>query len=211
MGKIGIMGGTFDPIHNGHLLIGRQALLEYDLDAVWYMPSGKPPHKKDHKVSTVKDRCAMVKLAILDEAHFIFSDFEASRHGNTYTAQTLALLRKDYPEHEFYFIIGADSLYEIETWYHPEEVLSQATLLVAGRDYEATHLPIDQQIQYLMKKYHTTIFLLHCDEFDISSEELRSMIKRGKSIIKYVPEPVAAYMEEHHLYQEEMEDGSSDS
>lgn len=203
MGKIGIMGGTFDPIHNGHLLLGRQAYMEYDLDFIWYMPSGQPPHKKDHMVTDTADRCAMVKLAIAEDPHFVFSDFEAVREGNTYTAQTLALLREAYPEHEFYFIIGADSLYELETWYHPEKVLGTVTMLVAGRDYADDHLPIEQQILYLSEKYHGDIRLLHCTEVDISSEEIRGMVKRSKSIVKYVEKHVAQYIENKQLYQED--------
>ena len=85
MKKIGIMGGTFDPIHNGHLSIGKQAYLEYHLDEVWFMPSGHPPHKKDHFVTDAVHRCAMTKLAITDYPYFQFSDFEVKRAGNTYT------------------------------------------------------------------------------------------------------------------------------
>ena len=123
MAEIGIMGGTFDPIHNGHLLLGKQAYEEYKLDQIWFMPSGTPPHKKDHKVTDVKDRVAMVQLAIKKFPFFYCSDFEIQRPGNTYTAQTLQLLHQEYPKHRFYFIVGADSLYQIEKWYHPAEVL----------------------------------------------------------------------------------------
>lgn len=114
MGKIGIMGGTFDPIHNGHLMLGEQAYREYGLDEVWYMPSGHPPHKKNHHVTVPAMRFEMTKLAVKGHKGFFCSDFEVRRSGNTYTAQTLSLLRKSYPGHTFYFIIGADSLYEIE-------------------------------------------------------------------------------------------------
>ncbi len=99
MSNIGIMGGTFDPIHNGHLLLGKQAYLEYNLDYIWFMPSGQPPHKKNRHVTDSVHRCAMVKLALQGESTFLFSDFEVSRKGNTYTAQTLALLKEAYPYH----------------------------------------------------------------------------------------------------------------
>ena len=137
MADIGIMGGTFDPVHNGHLILGKQAYEEYGLDAVWFMPSGQPPHKKDRHVTPAGDRCAMVKLAIGDFPGFVFSDFEVLREGSTYTAQTLALLKETYGDHNFCYIIGADSLYEIESWYHPELVLSGVPLLVD----EQTHRP----------------------------------------------------------------------
>lgn len=120
MARIGIMGGTFDPVHMGHLQIGRQAKEEYGLEQVWFMPSGQPPHKRDHKVTAAAHRCAMVELAIEGQNGFVLSRSEVERPGDTYTAQTLALLKEGYPGHDFYFIIGADSLYEIEKWFRPE-------------------------------------------------------------------------------------------
>lgn len=203
MADIGIMGGTFDPIHNGHLLIGRQAYEEYGLDKVWFMPSGKPPHKTDHRIADAKDRCEMVRLAIEKYPFFELSDFEIRRAGNTYTAETLHLLHEVYPEHRFFFIIGADSLYQLERWYHPEEVTAQTILLVAGREYEDAVCTMEEQAAHLKEKYHADIRFLHCEEVDISSGELREMEARGKRIYKYVPEPVERYIRAHGLYQEQ--------
>ncbi|MDO4328193.1 MAG: nicotinate-nucleotide adenylyltransferase [Lachnospiraceae bacterium] len=201
MAKIGIMGGTFDPIHNGHLMLGRQALEEYQLDQIWFMPSGQPPHKKDHPVTDADIRCEMVKLALLGQSGFVFSDFEIRRPGNTYTAQTLALLHQEYPQHEFYFIVGADSLYEIERWYEPERIMSQTVILAAGREYEGIHRSLKGQMNYLKEKYGAQIEYLHCREMDISSEEIRSLTAEGQSVKDLVPEAVFVYMEKNHLYQ----------
>lgn len=201
MADIGIMGGTFDPIHNGHLLLAKQAYNEYRLDQIWFMPSGQPPHKQGRRVSSAKDRCQMVKLAIADTDYFTFSDFEVAREGYSYTAQTLRLLQDTYPEHRFYFIIGADSLYEIESWYHPELVMQMTVLLVAGREYDAAVRPINQQIEYLKQKYDARIFRLHCQEVDIASAELRQMASRDKKLYQYVPAGVEHYIETHQLYQ----------
>ena len=201
MGKIGIMGGTFDPIHNGHILIGKQAYEEYQLDEIWFMPSGQPPHKKDHIVTEAEIRCAMTKLAIEEYPYFVFSDFEVRREGNTYTAKTLKLLKERYPEHMFYFIIEADSLFEIESWYHPEEVMASVILMVAGRDYENAERTMDGQIQYLTKKYNARILRLHSKEVDIASAEIRSMAANGRPLSPYVPEKVMKYISCHHLYQ----------
>ena len=201
MAEIGIMGGTFAPIHNGHLLLGKQAYEEYKLDQIWFMPSGTPPHKKDHKVTDVKDRVAMVQLAIKKFPFFYCSDFEIQRPGNTYTAQTLQLLHQEYPKHRFYFIVGADSLYQIEKWYHPAEVLERAIVLVANREYEKSHRPIEGQIAYLKQQYHADVRLLHCQEVDISSGELRKMEASGKKILSYVPKCVEEYIVSHGLYQ----------
>ena len=133
MRRVGILGGTFDPVHNGHLLLGEQAHREYGLDEIWFMPSHVPPHKKDHHITDGAARIRMLELATESVPYFSVSDFEMGREGNTYTAQTLALLKEAYPDIEVYFIIGADSLYQLESWYHPEQVMAQAVLLVSGR------------------------------------------------------------------------------
>lgn len=206
MAKIGIMGGTFDPIHNGHLLLGRQAYQEYGLNQVWFMPSGIPPHKKDHTVTAVEDRLAMVRLAISEYPFFVCSDFEIRRQGNTYTAETLKLLGEAYPKHTFFFIIGADSLYQIESWYHPREVMEQTTLLVAGRDYPQAPCSMEEQIARLKAAYGADIRLLHCEEIDISSGELRRMGAEGKQLSSYIPECVEQYIQTHGLYQGRQKD-----
>lgn len=200
MTTIGIMGGTFDPIHMGHLLLGRQAYQEYGLDSVWFMPSGQPPHKKERHVSSAEDRCAMVKLAIQGEPGFVFSDFEVLREGNTYTAKTMKLLNDAYSDHRFYYIIGADSLYEIESWYHPEEVLASVPFLAARREYEREHRSFDRQIAYLKDRYGAQIHVLHCNEMDISSAQIRRAAAHGLPIDDYVPKAVREYIDLHGLY-----------
>lgn len=201
MKKIGIMGGTFDPIHYGHLALGNQAYKEYGLQEVWFMPSGQPPHKKDHFVTEADNRLEMTRLAIQPFPYFKCSDFEISRQGNTYTAQTLALLKEKLSDTEIFFIIGADSLYEIEKWFHPEKVMSMATLLVAGREYHKATKTLEEQRNYLAEKYGASIYFLHCDNMDISSEEIRKNISALPVSNPYVPEKVMEYIRLHHLYK----------
>ncbi len=210
MAKIGIMGGTFDPIHYGHLLLGKQAREEYKLDQVWYMPSGQPPHKRGRELSSAADRCAMVRLALSGEPGLVLSEFETSRNGTTYTADTLALLKKSYPAHEFFFILGADSLYEIEGWYHPERIFSSVRLLATEREYVKKERTLDGQISYLHEKFGGSIEKLHCREMHVSSSFLREAVRQGKCIGEYVPAGVAEYIASHHLYQED-EHGSVNS
>ena len=122
---LGIMGGTFDPIHNGHLVAAEQAFDDLDLDLVVFMPAGRPAFKQDKQVSSGEDRYAMTLLATSDNPHFLASRFEIDRGGITYTADTLQLLRKLYPDNvKFYFITGADAVAEIMAWKNAEKVAS---------------------------------------------------------------------------------------
>ena len=206
MAKIGILGGTFDPIHNGHLALGKQAYEQFSLDEIWFMPSGHPPHKKGRLVTEGKEREDMVKLAIASVPYFVYSDFELKREGNTYTAQTLSLLKEVYPQHEFYFIRGADSLYEIEQWYHPEMVMKQAVLLVAARSYEKDHPDFEKQVKYLEEKFEARIGVIRFEEMNVASKQIRKMVSSGQSIKDLVPGPVAGYIRIHGLYREAFED-----
>lgn len=201
MAEIGIMGGTFDPIHNGHLLLGKQAYEEYGLDSVWFMPTGQPPHKSGTLATSKEDRCAMVRLAVEGRPGFAFSDFEILREGTTYTAKTLALLKEAYVGHRFHYITGADSLYEIETWYHPERVLTAVPILAAARECGGSLAPLAEHIAHLTRKYGADIRLLHCKEMDISSSEIRKAAKEGRPIGAYVPESVEAYIRSRNLYR----------
>ena len=200
MANIGILGGTFDPIHKGHLALGRQAYEQFHLDAVWFMPSNHPPHKRDHAVTAGSLRLEMVQLAICGIPGFVGSDFELHREGNTYTANTLSLLTEKFPQDRFYFIIGADSLYEIENWYHPERVMALAALLVAVRPYEQDHPSLDQQIFRLNQKYGAEIHKIHFHEMAVSSEEIRRAAASGASIDAWVPKNVADYIRARGLY-----------
>ena len=202
MKKIGLMGGTFDPIHLGHLMLGQQALTEYGLDEIWYMPSRIPPHKKDHKITSAGDRCAMVQAAISPYPKFLLSDFELRRtEGNTYTADTLRLLKKEYPSFEFYFIVGADSIHDIEKWYHPEYVLREVTFLTADREYENAVRSLDDQIAYLKETYGARIHRLHCSVLDIASAEIRERLAAIQPVDDLLPGAVLSYIREHGLYQ----------
>lgn len=203
MKKIGLMGGTFDPIHLGHLMLGRQAYEEYGLDEIWYMPSRIPPHKKDHRITSAEDRCAMVRAAIEPYPQFVLSEFEMKRTGgNTYTADTLRLLKEEYPENEFYFIVGADSIHDIEKWYHPEYVLKMVTFLAADREYQNPVRTLNEQISYLEEKYGARILRLHCGMMDVASAEIRECLEKGTPVNHLIPDAVHSYIREHGLYRD---------
>lgn len=200
MKRIGIMGGTFDPVHNGHLLLGKQAYEEYQLDEIWYMPSHIPPHKKDHAITAGTDRIEMLKLALKDLPYCIVSDFEMKREGNTYTAHTLELLKEEAPENQFYFIIGADSLFQLEQWYHPEKVMALTSFLVSGREYPGAERTMEEQIAYLSEKYGARIYPLHNEEIRVASADIRRRISEGVSVSGDIPETVEQYIKTRGLY-----------
>ena len=120
--------------------------------------------------------------------------------GNTYTAQTLALLKEAYPDIEVYFIIGADSLYQLESWYHPEQVMAQAVLLVSGRTYEDGGVPLEDKVAYFNEKYNADIRILHNPKIDVASADIRKKAAEGRDLSKDMPAAVAEYIRETGLY-----------
>lgn len=204
--KVGIMGGTFNPIHNGHLILGQTAYEQFGLDEVLFMPNKKPYYKKLSKNVTDEQRCDMVKLAIENNDAFTFSDIEVTREGVTYTVETLRILTQQNPDHEYYFIMGADSLFHFDSWKEAGEIVKMATLLVATRDSMAT-FDIESQIEYLQSEFEDArIECLFSPSLEISSNQLRKRCREGKSIRYLVPDKVAFYIEEHDLYTQEKKD-----
>lgn len=199
--KIGIMGGTFDPIHNGHLMLGRAALEAFGLDRVWFMPNGNPPHKDISSIETdVKDRVEMVRLAISSCREFRLESYEAKRKEVSYSYSTMEYFKGIYPEDDFYFIIGADSLFMIDQWVHPERIFPTCTVLAAYRDEINTRQAMEEKIRELNNTYGARIRLLVTPLVRVSSHELRKDVREGRSIACHVPEAVNAYILEHHLY-----------
>ena len=200
--KIGIMGGTFDPIHNGHLMLGETAYHQFQLDKVWYMPNGNPPHKKQSNIGMdAMTRMEMVKLAIDGIDYFELQDYEVMKESVSPTYQTLAHFKEIYPDDTFYYIIGADSLFAIERWLHPELIFPNCIILAACRDEIDTSEEMNSQIDYLCQKYDAQIKFLTSPLIDISSSELRQMIKNQQSISGHVPQAVEAFITKEGLYE----------
>ena len=200
--KIGIMGGTFDPIHNGHLMLGHAAYEAFSLDQIWFMPHGNPPHKKSETIkSTAEDRMKMTSLAIAPFPEFVLQPYEALRAEVSCSYQTMEYFSKIYPDDEFYFIIGADSLMAIETWVHPERIFPTCTILDTYRNEVKTKEEMNRQIQYLSEKYHAKIRLLETPLMPVSSHELRASLQSGDSVSEYMPAAVCSYIKQHHLYR----------
>lgn len=191
--KIGILGGTFNPVHTAHIELARAAYEQYGLEKVLLMVSPNPPHKAGRAIADVAHRNKMVKLAIEPYDFMEFSDFEQRRDGFIYTAETLTLLNEKYPENHYYFIVGGDSLAAIDNWYCPEIVLAKCTLLAAGRDDMYDDV-LTKRIAELNAKYNADIRLVKMPRHDISSTDVRA----GE--LEALPKAVAEYIREQGLY-----------
>lgn len=199
--KIGIMGGTFDPIHIGHLIIGENAYQQFQLDKVLFMPSGNPPHKLNREGrATNEERVEMVRRAISSNPHFELSFEEMNGEGFNYTKETLRRLTQSHPDTEYYFIMGADSLFQLEDWKEPDQICRLCTIVVAVRYHVHTE-KFDCKIHELSEKYHAKIEKLDTSNIDISSQMIRSWLNTGKPIRYYVPDTVADYIQKRNLYR----------
>ena len=197
--KIGIMGGTFNPIHMGHLLMAQWAKDFANLDAVLFIPAGNPYMKAGTEILNGDMRLQMVNLSIDEKDGFFASDIEIRRSGNTYTYETLQELSKVYPHAEFFFILGADSLFNFERWVHPELILEKCTLIAVARD-GAKIDELEKKLQELIKRFGGDIRLMEFPVIDISSTMIRNRIKEGKSIRYLTVEQVCEFIEFNHLY-----------
>lgn len=201
--KIGIMGGTFDPIHIGHLLLGQFAYEDFGLDEIWLLPNGNPPHKQTEEgKKALHNRIEMVRLAIQEKPYFKLCLHEAKETEHSYTYRTMQELNDLYPEHKFYFILGADSLFEIETWKYFREIFPTCTILAAMRDDKNVEAML-KQMSYLKERYGACIELLRAPLLEISSTSIRNRAFRSLSVYYLVPDAVAKYIQDNHLYQDE--------
>ena len=199
--KKGIMGGTFDPIHIGHLILGENACLQLGLDSVLFMPCVNPRHKQNREGrATTPQRVEMVKRAISGNPHFELSLVETHDEGYTYTKETLRRLTAENPDTDYYFIMGADSLFQFESWREPAEICRLATLVVAVRDHVSPE-GMDAQIAHLQETFGARIEKLDTPNIDISSETIREWTSQGHSTKYYLCDEVISYIQEHHLYQ----------
>lgn len=194
--KTGIMGGTFNPIHNGHLFLASKSFEMLELDKVLFIPSGNSYMKTN--VLTAQKRVDMVRLAIEPYQQFELSLIEVEREGNSYTCDTLEYLTIENPDTCYYLIMGADSLFQIERWRHPEKIFSFSKIVCTVRD--------SYDIDKIMQKgkqlniLGADIIYLNIPKIDISSTDIRAKVKKQLSIKEYVPGSVADYIQQEHLY-----------
>ncbi len=200
--KVGILGGTFDPVHNGHLILAQDSLEELGLSSVWFMPSGNPPHKRNRCGGARDDqRVEMLRLAIENDPCFELRLDDMHPSDYSYTYKLMESLHAEYPDTDFYFLAGADSLIHFEEWVEPGRILACASLAVAHRGELPSEL-LEKTAAALTRKYGGEIRILSSRNIDISSEELRRRAKEGRKIRYFVPERVASYISDQHLYKD---------
>ncbi|MBI5417770.1 nicotinate-nucleotide adenylyltransferase [Candidatus Poribacteria bacterium] len=202
MNKLGIFGGTFNPIHFGHLIVAQETLEIMKLDEIIFVPSAIPPHKELKNVACAKERLAMIKLALKSNPNFTFSDIELTRSGKSYTVDTLKKFRELHPKSELFFMVGADNLKEIMYWKDPEGILKQANLIVMTRpgylklcDNPKKHFPLLSKNEFKNK-----INMVKVPEIGISGTLIRNNLKNNKSIDYLMPVSVEEYILKRRLY-----------
>ena len=198
--KIGIMGGTFDPIHVGHLILGEAAYRQFGLDQVWFMPAGNPPHKQNREGrATDSQRVEMVRRSIADNPHFALSLIEMYEDGYSYTYRTLESLNKQFPDTNFYFIIGADSLFDFDHWKEPQRIANASTIVAATRNHVRPET-FESILAKMRERYQGSFLKLDTPNLDISSQNIREMIRQGESVKYVLPDSVIHYICENHIY-----------
>lgn len=193
--KVGIMGGTFDPIHQGHLLAAERAREEVGLDEVWFMPANTPPHKRNAPKASVEQRVEMVNAAIEHNRHFRVELMEIQRGGTSYTIDTVRELKRHYPDIAFYYIIGADMVQYLPNWAKIDELVKLITFIGLGRPGYTSDTGL------LPASIRGSVVTASMPQVDISSTMIRNLRQAGRSVRYLVPEPVLSYIEVNRLYE----------
>lgn len=200
-GRIGIMGGTFNPVHYGHLMVAENAREQFSLEKVLFIPTGHSPLKHKQQITDSVHRCAMVSMAISDNPWFELNEIEVKSSETSYTYKTLEKLKGHYSSSELYFILGADSLFDFESWRNPRNILKNCHILAAYRKHQRQE-EFFGQIASLNEKYPDKFYPLDTTNLDVSSEEIRQRVRQGRSIRYLVPETVEDYIKSNKLYLE---------
>jgi len=194
--RIGIFGGTFDPIHLGHLVLAEQCREQLGLEEVWFVPAGEPPHKMAAPRSSGRHRREMVEFAIAGHAHFKVSDIELERDGPSYTVETLSQLHQLHPNEEWWLLIGADSLDNFATWREPERITQLSRIAAVNRGDRS--LPDTVAFTAL---FGDRLDVVTMPGIDLSASDIRQRIAAGRSIRYLVPRAVEVYIQEQRLYR----------
>jgi len=214
--RLGLLGGTFNPIHQGHVQAAQIVRDRFNLDQVWFIPSHIPPHKSSDEVASAEHRMNMVRLAVTGSPGFIPSSIEIEDEGTSYSILTLGKIKKLFPSAQLFFILGVDAFLEIDTWRDYKQVMEQCFFIVISRPgyelqkakevLEGTYsermyeVPEDDDLSQAIG-FTSQIYLMSIQALDISSSQIRQILSAGGAISQMVPFPVEEYIKEHNLYQ----------
>lgn len=198
----GIFGGSFNPVHIGHLILAEYIRNEFKLDRIMFIPANIPPHKTEERMESAQHRFNMLNLALESNENFIISKIELNRKGPSYTVDTLTELSRTYSGEELYFICGADSLMNFYTWRNIGEIFRLAHIIIAGRA-KINDEEFSKMTESLRKQFNARILISQSPLIDISSTQIRERIQKGLSIKYLVPDKVENYIRLHRLYMEE--------
>lgn len=196
--RIGILGGTFDPVHIGHLIMADEAIAQLSLAQVLFVPAGDPWRKSDDRhITPAEDRLAMLRIALAGNDHFGISDIELRREGPSYTADTLAALASERLDDELFFLLGSDAFADVPHWHEPDRIVDHAMLAVAPRETadmrdllaRVTGIDLDRVLKFEMPRV------------DVSSTDVRGRVAAGRPVRYLLPPGVASYIDEHRLYR----------
>jgi nicotinate-nucleotide adenylyltransferase len=200
--RIGVFGGTFDPVHQGHLILAEQCREQARLDRVYFIPSARPPHKQDRALTPFEQRAEMLNLAIAGHPAFQVNELEKNRSGLSYTADTLAELHQSHADAELALILGSDCLPDLKHWHEPGRIVELASLLIVGRpgwslwsaDLLRAALRLPSSVPLRQQVVHSALI-------ELSSRDLRRRVREGRSLRYMVPRSVECYIETHQLYK----------
>jgi len=196
--RAGLLGGTFDPVHIGHLILAEEARDQLGLSVVYFVPAGDPPHKRDRRLAPVAQRVRMAELAVAGNARFQVSRADADRPGPHYTIDMVEIFRRQMPPGgELYFLMGFDSLTELPTWHKPQELVAACHLVALTR----YNVPLDwDYLEARLPGIRERVTLLDMPELEIASHHIQARVQEGRSIRYLVPDAVCAYIREQGLY-----------
>lgn len=196
--RLGVIGGTFDPPHVGHLVLGQNASVQLALDRVLFVPAGQPPHKPNRPITSARHRVAMVESAVADNGAFQVSRVDVERPGPHYTVDMLRILKDRYQDATIFFLMGGDSLVDFVTWRNPSGILEQAELgVMQRRGWEADLSNLAERLPDITEK----VIWLDAPRLDVSGTDLRRRVAQGLPIRYLVPASVERYVHEHGLYR----------
>lgn len=200
MSNIGLFGGTFNPVHSGHIRLLKSVLDKMDFEKVIVLPDRIPPHKQAHNLVSGKQRSEMCRLAFEDMPSVEISDFELKRSGKSYSVYTVRHFKELYPNDRLCFIMGSDMLLIFDKWYKYEEILSMATLVCISREDEDTTKKLSEYAQKLTEKGGEVI-VLDTPPMELSSSEIREKLRNSEDCSCYLPEKIVQYICENNLYK----------